>query len=95
MNGHTQSSNEDDERVKMFEPHDVGKEPMDACTSVSKDISIAATKCHNGSRIVESICEEKCNTPEGEPTAPGSLEVDQCETNEDGSHVIVDGKRHH
>ena len=56
-----------------------------------KDISIAITKCHNSSRIVELIHEEKCDTPEGEPTAPGSLVVDQHETDEHGNHVLKDG----
>ena len=77
----------------MFEPCNVGKEPTDACTSVLEDILIVVTKCHDGGRIVESICEEKCDIAAGEPKPPRSLKVDNCQTNEDGTHVPVDGKK--
>ena len=71
----------------------IGKEPTDTCTSVSEDVSIVVTKCHNGGRFVESICEEKCNITAGEPKPPGSLQVDQCQTNEDGTHMLVGEKK--
>ena len=37
--------------------------------------------------------EGKCNVPEGEPTAPGSLKVDQHATNEDGTCAMTSGNK--
>ena len=78
MNNHTK----DGKRTKMFEPCNVGEEPTDTCASVSEDILMTATKCHNGGRIVESIREKDFSVVTGEPTLPGALHVksrqDKC-----------------
>ena len=58
MNDSTNRSNNDDnddKKVKMFEPHNVGKQLTDACSKVLEEILIAITKRDNGGRIVELI----------------------------------------
>ena len=49
-NGSNRSNNDDnnEEKVKMFEPHNVRKQPTDMHSKVPEEILITTTKCNDG-----------------------------------------------
>ena len=60
--GFNRSNNDDnnDEKVKMFEPHNVGKQPTDVHSKVPEEILITIAKHCDGGQIAELIGEDDC-----------------------------------
>ena len=81
------NNNDNDKKVKMFEPHNVRKQPTDMHSRALEEILITITKCNDGGQIAEQIGGNDCKVMNGEPTAPGSLAVDPHQKDDRGDCV--------